>query len=204
MIVAALTLALQLPASSPPNVDFDRTMAEKQCAIDVEADDLDGRIECLDYQFRGRRLWILFAAAGDPGARAEMDACSRRWTENGITDWRMASSCVAETDEPLAAMKGKRDFDEKALRALCSEAQDGGVPPPPGTDGRDPVEECVFDNAVDYRIFHLLENAYRDTIGNSFRRCRSYWTEGGVTNWRMAELCAQLQIRAWERLADWR
>lgn len=204
MLVAALLLAAQSPAAAPPTVDFDRAMAEKQCATDVKADDLDGRIECLDYQLRGRRLWILFAAAGGARMQADMGACSDRWTEDGITDWRMAGSCLTEAGEPLEAVKGKRDFDEKALRALCSEPRDPGLPPPPGTDGRSPVEECVFDNAVDYRIFHMLETAYGGVIGKSFVQCRADWTENGVTNWRMAELCGQLQVRAWERLKDWR
>lgn len=194
----------QAPTAPPPDVAFDRAMAEKLCATEVAADNLDGRVECLDYQLRGRRLWILFAASKGVDAKADRDACSGRWTEDGITDWQMASSCVAEAGEPLAAMMGKRDFDEKGLRTLCAEEQVAGAPSPRGANGRDPVEECLFNNAVDYRIFHMLESAYRNAIGNSFRRCRSHWTEGGVINWRMAEHCAQLEIRARERLADWR
>ncbi|WP_374526395.1 hypothetical protein [Sphingopyxis sp.] len=204
MLLATLLLAAQAPAAALPEIGFDRAMADKQCAVDVKADDLDGRVECLDYQLRGRRLWVLLTATEATSTQTDRDECNSRWTEDGVTDWRMAGSCLAEAGDPLAAMKGKRDFDAKALRALCSEPRDTSLPPPPGTDGRDPVEECVFDNAVDYRIFHLLETAYGGVIGKSFAHCRADWTEEGVINWRMAELCAQLQVRAWERLADWR
>lgn len=204
MLLAAFTLAVQGIAAAPVDIGFDRAMAEKQCAADVEADDLDARIECLDYQLRGRRLWVLFAASRGSTDDADMAACRSRWTEDGVTDWRMAGSCLTEAGEPLAAARGKRDFDEKGLGALCAEPRDPNIAPPPGTDGRTPAEECLFDNAVDYRVFHVLEKAYGGAIGKNFAYCRRNWTEDGVTNWRMAELCGELQIRAWERLADWR
>ncbi|NIJ38218.1 hypothetical protein FHR22_002929 [Sphingopyxis panaciterrae] len=202
MFLAAVMLVAS--AAAPLDIGFDRAMADKQCAADVKAEDLDGRIECLDYQLRGRRLWVLVAADRGREGAADMESCSSRWTEDGVTDWRMAGSCLTEAGDPLAAARGKRDFDEKGLHALCSEAGDPGLPPPPSSENRSPVEECVFDNAVDYRIFQLLEKTYRGAIGKSFAYCRSNWTEDGVINWRMAELCGQLQIRAWERLADWR
>jgi hypothetical protein len=204
MFLAALTLAAQGIGGAPLDIGFDRAMADKHCAVDVKTDDLDSRIECLDYQLRGRRLWVLLAAARGSDGEADMEECRSRWTEEGVTDWRMASSCLAETDEPLAAARGKRDFDEKGLRLLCSEPRDTSLDPPPSPGDRSPVEECLFDNAVDYRIFHLLEKAYGGPLGVNFRYCRSNWTEKGVTNWRMAELCGQLQVRAWERLVDWR
>lgn len=203
MFLAAVTLAAAA-AAPPPDIGFDRAMADKQCAADVKADDLDGQVECLDYQLRGRRLWVLFTADRGAGGAADRETCHKRWTEGDVTDWRMAASCLAEMDEPLAAVRGKRDFDERGLRTLCSEAGDPGLPPPPSSEGRTPVEECVFDNAVDYRVFHLLEKAYGGVIGKSFLHCRSSWTENGIVNWRMAELCGELQIRGWERLAAWR
>ena len=56
MLLAALLLAAQAPAAALPEIGFDRAMADKQCAADVKTDDLDGRVECLDYQLRGRRI----------------------------------------------------------------------------------------------------------------------------------------------------
>ena len=204
MLLAALMLAAPAPAAAPPDIGFDRAMADRQCAGEVKPDDLDGRIGCLEDQLKGRRLWILFAAAGGAQTQSDVATCSNRWTDDGITDWQMAGACLAEAGEPLAAMKGKRDFDEKGLRSLCAQPREALPPPPPGTNGRTPVEECVFDNAVDYRIFHVLEAAYGGAIGKSFGYCRADWTENGLTNWRMAEHCAEQQVRAWERLADWR
>lgn len=204
MLLTAAILTASAAAATPPDVGFDRAMADRQCAADVKAEDLDGQIECLDYQLRGRRLWVLFAADRGSEGAADMEACSSRWTEDGITDWRMAGSCLTEAGDPLAAARGKRDFDEKGLHILCADAGDSRVPPPPSSENRSPVEECVFDNAVDYRIVHLLEKAYGGALGKSFAYCRSNWTENGIINWRMTELCEQLQIRAQERLADWR
>lgn len=202
MFLIALALAAQPAASPPLEIGFDWVMAERQCAGEAAADDLNGLAECIDYQLQGRRIWVLLADKTEN--EADSQECRRRWTEEGVIDWRMAGSCIAEAGDPLAAAKAKRDFNEKALRKLCAEPRADALPPPPSTEGRSPVEECLFDNAVDYRIFHALENAYRGVIGASFRYCRKDWTEEGVTNWRMVELCGQLQVRAWERLADWR
>ena len=203
MLFLALTLAADLPAIRNA-VPFDAAIVARQCAQGDDADDLAAQLSCLEEQWLGYREFALLAQHLGPGSKTMQEGCSEKWRKAGVIDWQMARVCFNEESTPLAeATRAGSDFDVKQSRRLCDveiHTSIPGIERPPTT-----AEECLNDQAIGHRAFALLKKAYGGSVlDRAFAICRTRWSKKDGPDWVMIDSCADDQVRAVERIAQFK
>ncbi len=195
-------IALAAAATAQPG--FDSAMATKVCLKDAREGDLNEQMTCMERQLEGQRRFALLAAHLGADAEPVSRRCLAKWTEDQLIDWQMSASCLEEESTPLTdAVRLPGAFDAAAADRLCKAQETEttpGIQRLPKAPG-----ECVRDQAIGYRSFALLKQAYQDkAIAVAFSVCRARWESDGIPDWVMVESCAQDQVRAVERLKDFK
>lgn len=193
-----------LAAATTVQPGFDSAMAAKLCLKDAREGDLNEQLTCMERQLEGRRRFYLLAAHLGAAAEPVSQKCLAKWTEDQLVDWQMSASCLEEESAPLAdAARLPGTFDAMAADRLCKTQETEttpGIQRLPKAPG-----ECVQDQAIGYRSFALLKKAYQDkAIEAALSVCRARWESDGIPDWAMVESCAQDQVRAVERMSDFK